>query len=193
MLKTFAVMPSVALASVRKLRRPIGRVLRRAFVDERVHSATAPRRPLTLAKIFDEGLQVLGIDAGAISVDDYTASRSLAVALHQEFPDLVGVACRSRYDNGEICFGVFDRVNASDLVADGAKRARRRAHEPLWRVVRYESAGSVAVARGIRRRSRRPPANGPPPVTSRLRCVSAIVLLSGPRDVRGVSGVRTRK
>jgi hypothetical protein len=34
MLKTFAVMPSVALASVRKLRRPIGRVLRRAFVDE---------------------------------------------------------------------------------------------------------------------------------------------------------------
>jgi hypothetical protein len=104
------------------LRRPIGRVLRRAFVDERVHSAIAPRRPLTLAKIFDEGLQVLGIDAGTISVDDYTASRSLALAVHQEFPDLDGVAYRSRYDNGEICFGVFDRVNASDLVADRAKR-----------------------------------------------------------------------
>jgi len=87
-------------------------------------------------------------DAGAISVDDYTASRSLALALHQEFPDLDGVAYRSRYDNGEICFGVFDRVNASDRVADRAKRfdaTPARVDELMSRyvrVVRYECAGS---------------------------------------------------
>lgn len=104
------------------LRKPTGRVLRRAFVDERVYSAIAPSRPLTLIKIFDEGLQVLGIDAGAISIDDYAASRSLALALHQDFPTLDGVAYRSRYDNGEVCFAVFDRVPASNLVAGRAKR-----------------------------------------------------------------------
>jgi hypothetical protein len=97
------------------LRKPKGRVLRRAFVDQRVCSIIIPNRDLRLAKLYDEGLQFHQIDASLISIDDYTASRSLALAFYQEFPNLDGIAYRSRYDNGELCFALFDRIPSSML------------------------------------------------------------------------------
>lgn len=74
-----------------------------------------PLRALTLAKLFDDGLQFHQIDAGEISVDDYAASRALALALHTDFPDLDGLAFRSLYDNGEICYAIFDRLAPDEL------------------------------------------------------------------------------
>jgi hypothetical protein len=41
----------------------------------------------------------------------------LALALHNDFPALEGLAYRSRHNNGEICYALFDRVLSSDLVA----------------------------------------------------------------------------
>jgi hypothetical protein len=105
---------------------------------------------------------------------------------------------------------VFDRANASELVADGAKRfdaTPARVDELMSRYgalfdasppARLPSLEGFDVARDVRRLdllqfASKLEQTGPPPVTSPLRCVSAIVLLSGRRDVRGVSGVRTRK
>jgi hypothetical protein len=99
------------------LRRPEGRILRRAYVDERAWTILRTRRVLSLAKIYDEGLQAHGIDGGLISTDNYAGSRSLALRVFNSSPPVDGLAYRSRYNNGEICYALFDRVNASDLVA----------------------------------------------------------------------------
>jgi hypothetical protein len=97
------------------LRRP-GRILRRSFVEERMWTPLRLKRKLILAKIMDEGLQFHRVDASVTATDDYAASRALALALHTDFPHLDGLIYRSRYNNGEICFALFDRVLASDLI-----------------------------------------------------------------------------
>ncbi|NNH66443.1 RES family NAD+ phosphorylase [Rhizobium laguerreae] len=97
------------------LRRPVGRILRRQVVEERGWSIVRPSRALTLAKLFDDGLQFHQIDAGEISTDDYAPSRALALALHTDFPDLDGLAYKSRYNNGEICYAIFDRVTPQEF------------------------------------------------------------------------------
>ncbi|HEY1559557.1 MAG TPA: RES family NAD+ phosphorylase [Caulobacteraceae bacterium] len=98
------------------LRRP-GRVLRRAEADSRTATRLRTQRPMQLAKIMDEGLQWHGVHAGEISVDDYGPSRRLALDLFAAFPSIDGLAYRSRFNNGQVCFALFDRVSATDLSA----------------------------------------------------------------------------
>lgn len=104
------------------LRRPAGRVLRRAFVEERMWTPLRFGRSVTLAKILDEGLQFHHIDASVSASDDYAGSRALALALYTDFPSLDGLAYRSRFNNGEVCFAIFDRVLPSDLAAMPGQR-----------------------------------------------------------------------
>lgn len=99
------------------LHRPTGRIVRRDFIEERQWTPLRLERSLTLAKIMDEGLLFHGVDASVSSSDDYGPSRALALALHNDFPALEGLAYRSRHNNGEICYALFDRVLSSDLVA----------------------------------------------------------------------------
>lgn len=99
------------------LRRPTGRVLRRAYVEQRMWTPLRLRRQLILAKVLNEGLQFHGVDAAVSASDDYNPSRALALALHTDFPALDGLAYRSRFNNGEVCFAIFDRVLASDVTA----------------------------------------------------------------------------
>jgi hypothetical protein len=165
------------------LRRPIDRVLRRAFVDERVHSACTSA----------------SADAGQDIRRRVAGPRDRR--WRKGFPDLDGVACRSRYDNGEVCFGAFDRVNASDLVADGAERfdaTPARVDELMSRYsasldtsapARLPSLEGFDVVRDVRwldllQFAAKLEQIGPPPVTSAVRCASAIVLLSARRDDR---------
>lgn len=101
------------------LRRP-GRILRRADAYGRAATRLEVQRPLTLAKLFDEGLYWHGTHAGELGADDYPASRRLALDLHQDFPALDGLAYRSRFNNGQICYALFDRVAAADLVSQGS-------------------------------------------------------------------------
>jgi hypothetical protein len=61
-------------------------------------------------------------DAAISASDDYTAPRRLAIALHTAFPDVDGVAYRARHNNGEVCYALFDRVTAADLVAGAPQR-----------------------------------------------------------------------
>lgn len=97
------------------LRRPSGRIVRRDFIEERQWTPIRLERPLILAKIMDEGLMFHGVDASVSASDDYAPSRALALDLYNDFPDLEGLAYRSRHNNGEICYALFDRVLPSDL------------------------------------------------------------------------------
>lgn len=100
------------------LRHPF-RIMRRQEVDERAASRLQVQRPLQLAKVMDEGLQWHGVHAGEISVDDHAPCRQLALDFHTAFPTIDGLAYRSRYNNGQVCFALFDRVQPADLVPTG--------------------------------------------------------------------------
>ena len=74
-----------------------GRVLSR----ERSWSTMTVRRPLQLAKLYDDGLLWHGTDAGIGSSDSYTEPRKMAVNLHSAFTTLDGIAWRARHDDEE--------------------------------------------------------------------------------------------
>ncbi|WP_234836645.1 RES family NAD+ phosphorylase [Sinorhizobium meliloti] len=95
---------------------PANRIVRRAFVEERMWTPLRLHRQLVLAKLMDEGLLFHGVDASISAGADYAPSRALALALHEDYPDLDGLAYRSRHNNGEVCYALFDRVLSSDLV-----------------------------------------------------------------------------
>lgn len=97
------------------LRRPSGRIVRRDYIEERLWTPIRLERPLTLAKIMDEGLLFHGVDASVSASDDYRPSRALALDLYNDFSSLEGLAYRSRHNNGEICYALFDRLLSSDL------------------------------------------------------------------------------
>ena len=103
------------------LRRP-GRIVARGYVEERVWSDLTVRRMLRLAKLRDEGLHWHGTDAAISASDNYAAPRRLALALHAAFPDIDGLAYRARHNNGEVCYALFDRVAAADLVRGASQR-----------------------------------------------------------------------
>ena len=49
-------------------------------------------------------------------------SRALAHAIYQEDKTVHGLAYRSRYDNSQICYALFDRVVETDLLPATANR-----------------------------------------------------------------------
>ena len=104
------------------LRKPSGRIIGRAYVEERAWTELTVRRSLRLAKLRDEGLHWHGTDAAISAADDYSTSRRLALALYSAFPEADGIAYRARHNNGEICYALFDRVAASDLVPGEPQR-----------------------------------------------------------------------
>ena len=98
------------------LRRRSGRIVRRDFIEERQWTPLRLLRPVTLAKIMDEGLLFHGVDASVSASDNYAPSRALALDLYNDFPSVEGLAYRSRHNNGEVCYALFDRVPSSDLI-----------------------------------------------------------------------------
>lgn len=101
------------------LRRPGVRILRREFIAARTCSFLLVKGALTVAKLYDEGLAVHGLDAAQAATPDYKHTQALALAFHQAFPDLDGLAYRSRIDNGQICYALFDRAAPAALEATG--------------------------------------------------------------------------
>jgi len=97
------------------LHKPGGRIVRRAFIEQRAWSTLRLKRDLVLAKLYDDGLLWHGTDAAISASDSYSEPRRVAFALHEEFPALDGLAYRARHNNGAICYALFDRVAASDL------------------------------------------------------------------------------
>lgn len=97
------------------LRLPAGRIVRRAFVDARGWSVLTLRRKLSLALVRDAGLARIGVDASVTTTGDYAVSGALALRLHQAYPKLDGLSYRSKHNNGEVCYALYDRVDGADL------------------------------------------------------------------------------
>lgn len=102
-------------------------IVSRAFVDLRAWSIITPMRPLTLMKLYDDGLFWHRTDASVSAAHDYTEPRRVALAAYQEDLSLHGLTYRARHDNGELCYAFFDRVRASDL--DPGPQRLFREHE----------------------------------------------------------------
>jgi hypothetical protein len=98
------------------LRRPSGRIVARAYVEERAWTELTTLRAFRLAKLCDEGLHWHSTDAAISASHDYTEPRRLASALYAVFPEADGIAYRARHNNGEICYALFDRVAVEDLM-----------------------------------------------------------------------------
>jgi len=104
------------------LRKPAGRVVVKAYVDERGWTELTTRRAVRLAKLRDEGLHWHGTDAAISASDDYGFPSRLARTLRAAFPGAGGTAYRARHNNDEVCYALFDRVAAADLVPGPAGR-----------------------------------------------------------------------
>lgn len=96
------------------LRRP-RQLIQRDFVEARQWSEIRIMRDLTLAKLYDNGLAWHGVTADICAGDIYAPSQALGAAFHAKFSDLDGIAYRSRHNNGEICYAIFDRVVEAHL------------------------------------------------------------------------------
>jgi len=92
-----------------------------AYVNQRAWTAISVLRPLTLMKLYDEGLFWHRTDARVSAADDYREPRRIALAAFKEMPDLDGVTYRSRHDNGELCHALFNRVRTTDLKPSSGK------------------------------------------------------------------------
>jgi hypothetical protein len=90
-------------------------IVSQAYIDQRAWSELTILRPLTLLKLYDDGLFWHRTDASISAMPEYTRSRQIALAAFRETPDLDGVVYRSRHDNGELCFALFSRVATKDL------------------------------------------------------------------------------
>jgi hypothetical protein len=90
-------------------------IVSRAFLEQRAWTELTVQRPLTLMKLYDDGLFWHRTDARISAADDYRAPRKLAIDAFQECPALDGLTYRSRHNNGELCYALFDRVAKTDL------------------------------------------------------------------------------
>jgi hypothetical protein len=109
----------------------------RPYVEQRAWTEFTTLRPLKLMKLYDEGLFWHGTDASISAVPSYTRSRQIALASFRERSGLDGIAYRSRHDNGELCFVLFDRVTSADLDAGQTQSFHEQPHICDSLMVRY--------------------------------------------------------
>jgi hypothetical protein len=98
------------------------RVVAPAFVADRQWTVLETTRPITLARLHGHGLLPHGVDSAIASDSVYAAAQDLALALFEAFSHLDGMAYRSRHNDDEICYAIYDRVSAADLIAAEAHR-----------------------------------------------------------------------
>jgi hypothetical protein len=90
-------------------------IVKRSHVDLQAWTAITLRRPLQLMKLYDEGLFWHRTDANVSAAHNYAEPRRIALAAFLECPTLDGVTYRSRHNNGELCYALFDRVQPDEL------------------------------------------------------------------------------
>jgi hypothetical protein len=107
----FGATPGVAILEtlVRGLKVPI---IPRSVLQMRGLSALALAQPLRMLQLEGTGLPGLGLSAHQITGPDVAECRDLARRVHDAHPDVDGIQYRSRWDNGELCWAVFDRARA---------------------------------------------------------------------------------
>lgn len=124
----------VALAEA-LLREPQRMFIAAQEIEDRSRTEVSIVRPLTLVKLFDEGLKRLGLDSLVSATADYGMTRAIGLRLYQTYPDVDGLAWRSRINNGLKCIVLFEE-RASAAVTFG---------NPLELSVRTEFRRAVRV------------------------------------------------
>jgi RES domain len=104
--------------------RAADQIIKRSYVELRAWTTITLRRPLLLMKLYDEGLFWHRTDASVSAAHDYAEPRRIALAAFLECPTLDGLTYRSRHNNGELCYALFDRVQTDDLEPDPKQRFR---------------------------------------------------------------------
>jgi hypothetical protein len=117
----------------------------RAYVEQRAWTAFTTVRPLTLMKLYDEGLFWHSTDAGISAIPNYVASRQIALAAFSEGRELDGITYRSRHDNGELCFALFDRVTRADLASGPTQMFHDQPHICDSLMARYGAVYEVSL------------------------------------------------
>jgi hypothetical protein len=104
------------------LREPGRTLLACDLLDGKAYSAVAITRALRLVRLYGNGLAALGATAeithGGLP---YDLPQSWSKALHDHPTALDGIAYRSRHDDNEVCFALFDRAHDALIM---------RSHEP---------------------------------------------------------------
>ena len=95
--------------------RRLGQSVVRDYAEARQRSDIRTLRALTLAKLYDNGLAWHGVTADILTGSDFAPSQALAATFFTKYSDLDGIAYRARYDNDDICYALFDRVDIADL------------------------------------------------------------------------------
>lgn len=118
--------------------RPGLRFLAQSYLDDYAFTPITVERSLLLAKLYDDGLAFHGVDAQISASNGYTASRRIAETLFAEAPKLNGIAYRSRHNNGELCYALFDRGHSdAGLRAGGSTPFKGKPAEITALIQRY--------------------------------------------------------
>jgi hypothetical protein len=94
------------------LRSPGKRLLDRSDLDLLVMTRVELIRPVRLARAHGSGLARLGVSAVEMH-GPHAVCRQLSLAIWSHESHFDGIAYRSRFDNDELCFALFDRAQGA--------------------------------------------------------------------------------
>jgi hypothetical protein len=99
------------------LREPALALVARDLLESKTYAAIELMRTVRLARLYGNGLAVLGATAqithGGLP---YDLPQAWSKALHSHPMALDGIAYRSRHDDNEVCFSLFDRMQDALVV-----------------------------------------------------------------------------
>jgi hypothetical protein len=104
----FAATPDVAVLET--VIRSADRLVPRTDLDAREVSRLAAVREMRFLQLEGAGLPPLRIAAERTHGDDYAECQQLALDVFSSQPKIDGIQYRSRWNNGELCWAVFDRA-----------------------------------------------------------------------------------
>jgi hypothetical protein len=87
-------------------------IIARSALQTRGLSAIGLAEPLRMLQFEGKGLPSFGISAHEISGPDVADCQDLARRVHAKLKDVDGIQYRSRWDNSELCWVVFDRARS---------------------------------------------------------------------------------
>lgn len=87
-------------------------IISRSDLAVRGGASVSLAEPLRMLRLEGKGLTSFGISAHEVTGDDIDVCQDLAWQVHEKLPDVDGVQYRSRWDNSELCWAVFDRAQS---------------------------------------------------------------------------------
>jgi hypothetical protein len=93
--------------------RKAARIIAWPVVVKRSWSVLELQRDLELAQLHGDGLAAHGVTSDICAGDNYGPSQTLSLGFYGRGLD--GIVYRSRHNNDQLCYALFDRVAQSDL------------------------------------------------------------------------------